>query len=567
METSKITSFISWDLRRWRLTIPLITNHIIISGGEAVPFQSSSQVKKDSAQLENDPQDSHNHMQKKASHDQLLSSSSAEPPFLTTNTFSSSSSGSYPNHTSSSSANNAIQSKDKKISISTSNRIQEQSDDQISDRVARNEIRGYSLEKDLNDPERAVKVRRMALAKTLQNETNTENTTCLEMQGSEPKYFNEKLPWKDYDYQAILGACCENVIGYVPVPVGVAGPLLINNSPFYIPMATTEGCLVASTTRGCKAINSAGGLNIKILKRGMTRAPAVKMPTLNQAIELKEWLENPQHSQKFQEVFSGTSHFLRLVGLSVWVTGRTVYIRIKADTADAMGMNMITKGVDHLMNFLKKKFPEAVLVTVSSNLCTDKKASAINWIEGRGRTVTAEVVIKKSIIETQLKTSVPALVELNTSKNLVGSALSGTLGGFNAHAANIVTAIFLATGQDCAQNVESSNCITVLENTLNGDLLLTLTMPSLEVGTVGGGTFLSPQNSMLSILGISGPNPTLPGKNADILAQVICGATCAGELSLLSALAGGDLMKAHSKLNTSLNRIKSAPDLMALGGE
>jgi hydroxymethylglutaryl-CoA reductase (NADPH) len=155
-----------------------------------------------------------------------------------------------------------------------------------------------------------------------------------------------------------------------------------------------------------------------------------------------------------------------------------------------------------------------------------------------------------------LKTTVEALCNLNMKKNLVGSAMAGSIGGFNAHAANILTAIFLATGQDPAQNVESSNCITLMEPTNNGeDLLMTVSMPSIEVGTVGGGTVLAPQQAVLEMLGLKGAHPTSPGRNAQCLARVIAASVMAGELSLLSALAAGHLVRAHlvhnrSQLNT-----------------
>ena len=128
-----------------------------------------------------------------------------------------------------------------------------------------------------------------------------------------------------------------------------------------------------------------------------------------------------------------------------------------------MGMNMISKGTEKALTFLGEQYPDMHVVSISGNYCTDKKPAAINWIEGRGKSVSAEVVIPATTVEKILKTSVENLVRVNTTKNLVGSAMAGSVGGFNAHAANILTAIYLATGQDPAQNVESSNCITLME--------------------------------------------------------------------------------------------------------
>jgi hydroxymethylglutaryl-CoA reductase (NADPH) len=140
-----------------------------------------------------------------------------------------------------------------------------------------------------------------------------------------------------------------------------------------------------------------------------------------------------------------------------------MYVRFSTGTGDAMGMNMISKGTERALDVLRSRFPDMVILALSGNYCTDKKPAAINWIEGRGKSVVAEAVVPGHVVKTVLKTSVEALCGLNLKKNLVGSAMAGSVGGFNAHAANIVTAVFLATGQDPAQNVESSNCITLME--------------------------------------------------------------------------------------------------------
>ena len=215
-----------------------------------------------------------------------------------------------------------------------------------------------------------------------------------------------------------------------------------------------------------------------------------------------------------------------------------------------MGMNMISKGVEKALELSMAVFPDMRVVALSGNFCTDKKPAAINWIEGRGKSVVAEAVIPGSVVQKVLKTSVAALVELNTSKNLIGSAMAGSIGGFNAHAANIVTAVFLACGQDPAQNVESSNCITLMQSVNHGqDLYLSCTMPSIEVGTVGGGTNLPAQKACLTMLNVQGPHPDHPGANAQRLARIVCATVMAGELSLCAALAAGHLVKSHMAHN------------------
>ena len=174
----------------------------------------------------------------------------------------------------------------------------------------------------------------------------------------------------------------------------------------------------------------------------------------------------------------------------------------------------------------------------------------MNWVEGRGKSVIAETTLTGKVIVDVLKCSVQSLVELNQAKNLVGSSVAGSIGGNNAHAANVVTALFLATGQDPAQNVESSNCMTLMEAVNGGqDLHVSVTMPSVEVGTVGGGTGLSAQRACLEMLGIAGANHDNPGANAQELARVTAAAVLAGEISLMSALASNHLVSAHMKLN------------------
>jgi len=227
-----------------------------------------------------------------------------------------------------------------------------------------------------------------------------------------------------------------------------------------------------------------------------------------------------------------------------------------------MGMNMLSKGVEAVLTLVKSKWPETVdVISISGNYCIDKKPSALNWIDGRGKSVVAEAVISHEILEQVLKTNVDRLVELNQSKNLLGSIMAGSIGGFNAHAANIVAAMFIACGQDPAQVVSSSNCLTWLEATgpEKRDLYISCTMYSLEVGTIGGGTKLSAQQACLKMLGIDSSSVKIPGENSCQLARLICSTVLAGELSLMSALATNDLVHSHLRLNrsaTALSQIR-----------
>ncbi|KAK4627275.1 3-hydroxy-3-methylglutaryl-coenzyme A reductase [Fulvia fulva] len=413
-------------------------------------------------------------------------------------------------------------------------------DTELLDLAVRGKIPGYALEKTIEDKTRAVKIRRSVISRT-------PATSALTL-----KLEKSKLPYEHFDYERVFGACCENVIGYMPLPLGVAGPLVINGQSYFLPMATTEGVLVASTSRGCKAINAGGGAVTVLTADGMTRGPCIGFETLTRAAAAKVWLDSVDGQKVMKDAFNSTSRFARLQELKSTIAGTYVYVRFKTTTGDAMGMNMISKGVEKALSVMSQEagFTDMAIISVSGNYCTDKKPAAINWIDGRGKSVVAEAIIPKDVVQSVLKSNVDALVELNISKNLIGSAMAGSIGGFNAHAANIVTAIFLATGQDPAQNVESSNCITVMKN-LNGNLQISVSMPSIEVGTIGGGTVLEPQAAMLDMLGVRGAHPTTPGKNSQQLAQVVAAGVLAGELSLCSALAAGHLVRAHMSHNRS----------------
>lgn len=341
-------------------------------------------------------------------------------------------------------------------------RSAELNDKELLALTVRGKIPGYALEKTLDNPKimtklasltRAVKIRRGMVSR---NPLTLETSSLLE---------HSKLPYEDYNYENVHGACCENVVGYLPLPLGVAGPLVIDGQSFYLPMATTEGVLVASTNRGCKAINAGGGAVTVLTGDGMTRGPCVGFRTLARAGAAKIWLDSEEGQKVMKREFNSTSRFARLQSMKTAMAGTYLYIRFKTTTGDAMGMNMISKGVECALNYMMKEsgFEDMSIISVSGNFCTDKKPAAINWIDGRGKSVVAEAIIPGDVVRKQLKSDVNALVELNVAKNLIGSAMAGSIGGFNAHAANIVTAMFLATGQDPAQVVESANCITVMK--------------------------------------------------------------------------------------------------------
>ncbi|KAJ0987129.1 hypothetical protein J5N97_005485 [Dioscorea zingiberensis] len=409
--------------------------------------------------------------------------------------------------------------------------LSHESDEEIIESVSSGLTPSYILESKLGDCRRAAGVRREALKRM----------TGRHIEG---------LPIDGFDYESILGQCCEMPIGFVTLPVGIAGPLVLDGMKYYVPMATTEGCLVASTNRGCKAISESGGAASVVLRDRMTRAPVVRFASAKRAAELKFFLEAQANFETLAIVFNRSSRFARLQGIHCSLAGKNLYMRFSCSTGDAMGMNMVSKGVQNVLDYLQSDFPDMDVISISGNFCSDKKPAAVNWIEGRGKSVVCEAIIKEEVVQKVLKTRVSDLVQLNTIKNLAGSAVAGALGGFNAHASNIVSAIFIATGQDPAQNVESSHCITMMEAVNDGkDLHISVTMPSIEVGTIGGGTQLASQSACLDLLGVKGANMESPGANARLLATIVAGAVLAGELSLMSALAAGQLVKSHMMYN------------------
>ncbi|XP_055592302.1 3-hydroxy-3-methylglutaryl-coenzyme A reductase [Uranotaenia lowii] len=394
----------------------------------------------------------------------------------------------------------------------------------------------YKIETVIANPERGVKIRRELIQK----------------EAGLPENVFKHLSYKNYDYTKVMNACCENVLGYIQIPVGYAGPLLLDGDRYYVPMATTEGALVASTNRGCKAI-SCRGVNSFVEDIGMTRAPCVKFPNVLRAALAKRWMETPDNFACIKKAFDSTSRFARLQEVHIAIDGPVLYTRFRALTGDAMGMNMVSKGSEMALREVQKSFPDMQIISLSGNFCSDKKPAAINWIKGRGKRVICETVVPADKLRTILKTSSRALVQCNKLKNMTGSAVAGSIGGNNAHAANMVTAIYIATGQDPAQNVTSSNCSTNMElyGDNGDDLYMTCTMPSLEVGTVGGGTGLPGQGACLDMLGVRGAHATNPAENAKQLARVICATVMAGELSLMAALVNSDLVKSHMRHNRS----------------
>jgi hydroxymethylglutaryl-CoA reductase (NADPH) len=344
------------------------------------------------------------------------------------------------------------------------------------------------------------------------------------------------------DMEEAMKKNIENPIGAVQIPVGVAGPLKINGEyaqgEFYVPLATSEGALVASVNRGCSIIRQAGGATVRIIDDKMTRAPVIKAESVTGAMEIKQWIEN--NFNEIKEAAETTTRHGKLLKIDpVIVVGRYVYPRFVFSTGDSMGMNMVTIATETALRLLTNK-TGAHVVALSGNVCVDKKPAALNLIEGRGKTLVSEIVITRELVDKKLKTTPESIVEVNMAKNFMGSAISGSM-GFNAHFANMIGSIFLATGQDEAHVVEGSLGITTAE-TKEGDLYFSVTLPDVPLATFGGGTRLETAKECLEIMDSFGA-----GK-VHKFAEIVAGTVLAGELSLMGALAAGHLARAHQEL-------------------
>ncbi|MBS1263902.1 MAG: 3-hydroxy-3-methylglutaryl-coenzyme A reductase [Methanonatronarchaeales archaeon] len=338
----------------------------------------------------------------------------------------------------------------------------------------------------------------------------------------------------------------ENMVGALEIPLGVAPELEVHGEHargiFDVPLATTEGALVASVSRGCSAVRESGGAVARILKDGMTRAPVFLTSGVEEALKVSRWIDgNPDAVNR---AVSSTTEHGELLDVEPFPVGRNLFLRLRLDAKDAMGMNMVTIASEAVAELIEGELGIR-LVSLSGNMCVDKKPSALNVVRGRGKSVAAEVVVPRDTVERVLKCTPDSIVDLNVRKNLIGSARAASL-GFNAHHANIVAALFLATGQDEAHVVEGSTGITTAE-AVDGDLYLSVTLPALPIGTVGGGTRLPAQRACLETLGVAGGGEP-PGENADRLAEIAAATVLAGELSLMGALAAGHLSRAHEEL-------------------
>ena len=338
---------------------------------------------------------------------------------------------------------------------------------------------------------------------------------------------------------AVVQGNCEQFVGVAQVPIGLAGPLRINGEhaqgDFLIPMATTEGTLVASYNRGIKLLNQCGGVTCTVVDEGMQRAPVFVMSDARAARNLTRWIAD--HEAELRAEAESTSRFAKLRYITPYQAGRMLFLRFGYTTGDAAGQNMVSKATLAACNYLLQQVENVEHFYLESNLATDKKPSFINTLHTRGKRVTAEVVIPKDLLLRELQVD-PEQLDRHARIGNLGAFMAGA-NNTGLHSVNGLAALFIATGQDVACLAESSAAITTSELLPNGDLYGCVTLPSLIVGTVGGGTGLPTQRECLTMMGCYGD-----GK-VHKFAEIVAGVVTAGELSLAAAISSLDWVSSH----------------------
>ncbi len=394
---------------------------------------------------------------------------------------------------------------------------------------------------------------RLHYVKTLNKESIESNWKILRGAQTELSDDDQQLlaDPSSLEYIEAFSKNIENCIGTIKLPVGIVGPLRVNGffaqGDYYLPLATTEAALVASYNRGACLITKAGGCSVVILNDGITRSPGFVFKNLIEVSQFVLWAQD--QFEAFKEVAEQTTSHGKLVDTFTTVEGNHVYLNFDYSTGDASGQNMATIATAAVLKYIASNSPiKPKHMFVEANFSGDKKASALSFLSVRGKKVTAEILLEKSLVERYLHTT-PAMMVEYWRLAALGGVMSGTM-GVQAHYANGLAALYLATGQDVACVSESSVGITRLELTDTGALYASVTLPNIMVGTVGGGTGLPSQSVGLKIMGLNGKD------RVHALAEV-CAACClAGELSIMGAMCAGDFASAHQSFARGVQHSK-----------
>ena len=334
----------------------------------------------------------------------------------------------------------------------------------------------------------------------------------------------------------------ENPIGVAQVPIGLAGPILINGEhaqgSFYIPMATTEGTLVASYSRGMRLLSAIGGVKTTVIERYMQRAPVFYFDNAEQARDFGEWVDT--HMEDIRAAAESTTSVGKLSHIEQYGVSRMRFLRFNYTTGDAVGQNMCVKATLAACEWISTHNPLAPRFTLSGAIDTDKKHSHINTLHSRGARLVAEATLPNDLVKDMMRVDTKTLFKARQVSN-VGGMLAGTTNN-GLHAANALAAIFIATGQDAANVAESQAGIVYVDLLDNGDLYWSITLPSVIVASYGGGTGLATQRECLEIMDCYGQGKALK------LAEICAATVLAGELSLASAVLAGDWVESHDRL-------------------
>lgn len=350
-----------------------------------------------------------------------------------------------------------------------------------------------------------------------------------------------------YDPQTMEGNC-EHLFGVAQLPIGVAGPLVVNGEhaqgEFYVPMATIEGTLIASYNRGMRVIRESGGVTTTVVSEAMQRAPVFLFKNARDGRDFCQWL-----NENFDEIKAqaeSTTSVGKLLEIEQYPVHNLVYTRFDYSTGDAAGQNMTGGATFVACEWIRTHYPKLRTYGLSGGMDSEKKTSYVNSLKGRGRKVTAEITIPKQVLASVLRTT----PELLRNSHSIGSLAAFLTGASNnaAHPANGLAALYMATGQDMANIGEANQCSVYSYVTTNGDLYYSITLPALIMATYGGGTGLSTQRECLELMGCYGKD------KAYKLIEIAAGLVVAGELSLVSAArtdkASGtnEWVDAHEKL-------------------
>ena len=338
---------------------------------------------------------------------------------------------------------------------------------------------------------------------------------------------------------SILPGNIESFVGVAQVPLGVAGPLLVDGEhargEFFVPLATAEGTLVASYNRGMKLLREAGGVKVTVMDDVMQRAPAFLFDSARESRAFAQWLD--EHFDEIKQAAETTTKSGKLRDIERYSASRILFTRFNYTTGDAAGQNLTGKATAAACAWITAHHPAIRRFFLESNFATDKKSSQVNMLRTRGKRVVAEATIPSALLREHMRIDSATLFQARQVSNL-GGFMSG-VNNNGAHSANGITAMFIATGQDVANVAESSAAFVYDELQENGDYYYSVTIPSLIVATYGGGTHLATQRECLEMLGCYGKGKVRK------LAEIVAATVLCGELSLGSAIVAEEWVHAH----------------------